>query len=141
MSMMVSQSDSLMIVYSTIYSGADQRKHQSSTSLAFVRGIHQWLVNSLHKGPVMRKMFPFDDVIMHYEESVMLTELVWDFHIMYMVVGHSGHILSSTQSRVTYGYITCPYYLMQVRYEVWRSPLLIMTLYQSIQFPDKTAIN
>ena len=33
-------------------------------SLAFVRGIHQWPVNSLHKGPVMRKMSPFDDVIM-----------------------------------------------------------------------------
>ena len=32
-------------------------------SLAFVRGIHRWSVNSLHKGPVTRKMFPFDDVI------------------------------------------------------------------------------
>ena len=41
-----------------------QRKHQSSTSLAFVRGIHRWPVNSPHKGPVTRKMFPFDDVIM-----------------------------------------------------------------------------
>ena len=46
------------------YSGADQRKHQSSASLAFVRGIHRWPVNSPHKGPVTRKMFPFDDVIM-----------------------------------------------------------------------------
>ena len=44
--------------------GADERKHQSSASPAFVRGIHRWLVNSPHKGPVMRKMFPFDDVIM-----------------------------------------------------------------------------
>ena len=42
----------------------NQRKHQSSASLAFVRGIHRWPVNSLHKGPVTRKMFPFDDVIM-----------------------------------------------------------------------------
>ena len=49
----------------TIVSGADQRKHQSSASLAFVRGIHRWPVNSPHKGPVTRKMFPFDDVIMH----------------------------------------------------------------------------
>ena len=45
------------------YSGADQRKHQSSASLAVVRGIHQWLVNSPHKWPVTRKMFPFDGVI------------------------------------------------------------------------------
>ena len=64
MSMMAFQITSLMIVYSTVYSGADQRKHQSSASLAFVRGIHRWPVNSPHKGPVKRKMFPFDDVIM-----------------------------------------------------------------------------
>ena len=44
--------------------GTDQRKHQSSASLAFVRAIHQWPVNSLHKGPIMWKMFPLDDVIM-----------------------------------------------------------------------------
>ena len=64
MSTMASQITSLTIVYSTVYSGADQRKHQNSASLAFVRGIHRWPVNSPHKGPVTRKMFPFDDVIM-----------------------------------------------------------------------------
>ena len=42
------------------------RKHQSSASLAFVRGIHRRPVNSPHKGPVTRKMFPFDDVIMMF---------------------------------------------------------------------------
>ena len=47
------------------YSSADQRKHQSSASLAFVRGIQRWPVNSPQKGPVTRKMLPFDDVIMH----------------------------------------------------------------------------
>ena len=64
MSPMVSQITSRTIVCSTVYSVADQRKHQSSASLAFVRGIHRWPVNSPHKGPVTRKMFPFDDVIM-----------------------------------------------------------------------------
>ena len=59
-----SQITSLTIVYSTVYSGADQRKHQSSASLAFVRGIYRGPVNSPHKWPVTRKMFPFDDVIM-----------------------------------------------------------------------------
>ena len=44
-------------------SGADQRKHQSSTSLAFVQGIHRWPVNSPHKWPVTREIFPIDDVI------------------------------------------------------------------------------
>ena len=55
---------SLTIAYSTVYSGADQSKHQSSASLAFVWGIHRGPVNSPHKWPVTRKMFPFDDVIM-----------------------------------------------------------------------------
>ena len=49
MSVVASEITSLMIVYSTIYSSADQRKHQSSASLAFVLGIHWWLVNSLQK--------------------------------------------------------------------------------------------
>ena len=64
MGAMASQITSSTIVYSTVYSGADQRKHQSSASLAFVRGMHRWPVNSPHKRPVTRKMFPFDDVLM-----------------------------------------------------------------------------
>ena len=64
MTTMVSQITSLTVVYSTVYSDADQRKHQSSASLAFVWGIHRGPVNSSHNGPVTRKMFPFDDVIM-----------------------------------------------------------------------------
>ena len=65
MSAMSSQITSLAIVYSTFFSGADQRKQQSSASLVFVQGIHRWPVNYSHKGPVTRKIFPFDDVIMH----------------------------------------------------------------------------
>ena len=64
MSLMASQNTILTIVYSTVYSGANQRKHQNSASVAFVWGIHRGLVNSSHKGPVTRKMFPFDDVVM-----------------------------------------------------------------------------
>ena len=58
------QITSLTIVYSTIYLDADQ-KHQISASLAFVRGIYRGSVNSPHKWPVTRKMFPFDDVIIN----------------------------------------------------------------------------
>ena len=63
-STMASQINSRTNVYPTVYLGTDQRKHQSSASLAFLR----WPVtgNSPHKGPVTRKMFPFDDVIMFY---------------------------------------------------------------------------
>ena len=64
MGTVVSQITSVSIVYLTVSTGTDQRKHQRSASLAFVRGIHRGPVNSPHKWPVTRKMFPFDDVIM-----------------------------------------------------------------------------
>ena len=72
MSTMASQITSLTIVSSNVYSGAYQRKHQhdqSSSSLGFVCGIHRWPVNSPHKGPITRKIFPFDNVIMIYLTS------------------------------------------------------------------------
>ena len=65
MGAMASQIASLTIVFSTIFSGADQIKHQSSAPLVFVRIIHRWRVNSPYKWPVTQKMFPFDDVIMY----------------------------------------------------------------------------
>ena len=54
---MASQITSLTIVYLTVYSGADQRRHQSSASLAFPWGIHGWLVNFPHKGQWRGKCF------------------------------------------------------------------------------------
>ena len=69
MGTMASQITSFIIVYSTVYSGADQRKHQSSASLAFVRGTHRGPVNSPHKWSVARKMVPFDDAIRFYHHK------------------------------------------------------------------------
>ena len=69
MDVMASHITSLTIVYSTAYIRVDQRKLQSSASLAFVRGIHRRPVNSPHKWPVMQKVFPFDDV-----------SWIWEFH-------------------------------------------------------------
>ena len=63
MSAMAFQITGVSIVCSTVCSGADQRKHQSSASLAFVRRIHRGPGDSLHKGPRTLKFFPFDDVI------------------------------------------------------------------------------
>ena len=90
MSTMVPQITSVWIVYSTVCSVPDQRKHQSPASLAFVRGIYRWPVNSPHKGPVTRKMFPFDDVIMekspcggmhyHHKESRNGNIVIWAKH-------------------------------------------------------------
>ena len=74
MTTMASQITSLTVVYSTVYSDADQRKYQSPASVAFVRGIHRGPVNSPHKWPVTLKMFPFDDVIMVVCEISCYTE-------------------------------------------------------------------
>ena len=60
MSAMTSQITFASIVCSTVSSGAYQRKHQSSASLAFAWVIHRWPVNSPHKGPVPRKMFLYN---------------------------------------------------------------------------------
>ena len=75
-----SQITSLAIVYPTVNSHADQRKHQSSASLAFVRGIHRGPVNSPHKWPVTRKMFLFDDVIMRV--SMCIFHELLKFHMV-----------------------------------------------------------
>ena len=76
MSAMVSQITGVSIVCSTLSSGADQIKYQSFVSLAFVREIHWWPVDSPHKGPVMWKMFPFHDVIMMYQ-AITWTNVDW----------------------------------------------------------------
>ena len=56
------------------------RRRSKKTSklrvMAFLREIHQWPVNSPHKGPVTRKKFPFDDVIIH------MTTVVLNLHIV-----------------------------------------------------------
>ena len=91
MSAMVSQITGVSTVYSTVFSRADQRRHQSSVSLAFVKGIHRWPSNSPHNGPVTRKMFPFDDVIMKkvvYARNHFLKYrpfVRWSFHAMLMI--------------------------------------------------------
>ena len=85
MSAMASKITSLTIVCSTVYSGVDQRKHQSSASLAFVWGIHRSPVTSPHKWTVTRKMFPFDDVIMIY--TAILTHLPLVPHICLSALG------------------------------------------------------
>ena len=66
---MASQITCVSIVCPIVGSGTDHWKHQSSASLVFVRGIHRWPVNSPYKRPVTRKIFPFDDVIMFYDQS------------------------------------------------------------------------
>ena len=65
MTTMASQITSLTVVYSTVYSDADKKKTSKLRVTGLCVGNSPGAVNSPHKGPVTRKMFPFDDVIMH----------------------------------------------------------------------------
>ena len=76
MGAMACQITSLKIVYSAVYSHTDQRKHQSSTSLAFVCGIHRGPVHSPHKWPVTRKMFPFH-VVEYLDWYAYSIDILW----------------------------------------------------------------
>ena len=67
-----------------VISGKDQREYQSSASLAFVRGIHRGPVNSPHKRPVMRKVSPFDDVIMGSHIYIYIYSTI--FRIKYIII-------------------------------------------------------
>ena len=98
MGTIASQITSLTSVYSTVYSGADQSKHQSSASLAFVWGIHRGPVNSPHKWPVTRKMFPFDDVIM----------LCWKVIVNFSPISAIPEMWSNTKHGTTFGDVTKP---------------------------------
>ena len=105
MGVITSQITSLTIVYSTIYSGTDQRKHQSSASLAFVRGIHRRLVNSPHKGSVARKMFPFDDVIIsEYDQLI-------PYDLLYIASCEASHIKPAYCNLATCGSQSCMYHI------------------------------
>ena len=57
MTTLASQITSPTVVYWTVYSDADQRKHQSSASLAFLKGIHRdrWIPRT--KGQLRGKCF------------------------------------------------------------------------------------
>ena len=98
MSTMASQITSITIVYSSVYVSADQRKHQSSALLALVRGIHRRPVNSPRKGPVRRKMFPFDDVIMNPPGTHNTT--AWEHSTAKSCAYFMGYILTK---RTAYG--------------------------------------
>ena len=69
---MASQINSLTIVFSVVNSYADQRKHQSSASLPFVREFTgaRWIPRT--KGQSSGKMFPFDDVNMEHNDTFIL---------------------------------------------------------------------
>ena len=83
MSAMASQITGVTIVYSTVCHGADQRKHLSFASLAFVMEIHRWPVDSPHKGQVTRKMVPFDDIIMDFVPDISHVYIWWWSNLAY----------------------------------------------------------
>ena len=76
MSTVASQITGVSIIYSTVCSSADQRKHESSVSLALVRGSHRWPVNS----PSQRASYAGNvSIWWRHHECVWLTQ-IFDWH-------------------------------------------------------------
>ena len=78
---------------SIVCSDADKRKHQNSTYLSFVWGSQRWPANSSHKGPVTRKIVPFDDVIMMLISTslwLVMIDISWYFQERLKVIGSHG---------------------------------------------------
>ena len=90
------QITSLTMVYSTVYSGADQRKYHSSTSLAFLRGIHRSTLNSPHKEPITRKCFN----LMTSSWISSLASGKFEGHL-WLTLGNCGDIFSDSYLRCT----------------------------------------
>ena len=95
--------------YLAIYSGADQRKHQNSASLASLRGNHRWRVNSPHKWPGTRKKFPFNDVIMSLKY----------FHILAITWIQSPYMLPQNNTHATFESISLPYIKRELRIKTY----------------------
>ena len=123
MTMLASQITSLTVVYSTVYSGVNQRKHQSSASLAFVREIHRGPVNFPHKWPVTRKMFPFDDVIMiqtrrSYASLTYMMEIPAPLRRHHCIERDSSNLMTNRvhSPQYTHG-VCCVYFCCTTYYE------------------------
>ena len=117
MTMLASQITSLTVVYSIVYSGVNQRKHQSSASLAFVREIHRGPVNFPHKWPVTRKMFPFDDVIMGLNVSTE-TILCWIIPVPVQFVWHK--VIQVICQKLIPGLDVIAYYTENFFLQIWK---------------------
>ena len=95
-----SQITSLTIVYSTVSSGADERKYQSFATLAFLRKIRRVPVVSPHKGPVTWKMFPFDDDIMTFEWFLLYKKnhMTWEVYHHNSYEGNTALYTENTEN-------------------------------------------
>ena len=148
MGAIASQITSLTIVYSIVYSDADQRKHQSSASLAYVRVIHRGPVNFPHKWPVTRKMFPLDDVIMNYGlqlKHFILPDAIWQvskinsilsiiFHAiywaMYIQLTHLSYYDFAKTCTLSYHHQTRSMAQLPLfRFKSWNNGISCMSLY------------
>ena len=68
---------------------AQIKENIKAASLAFVRGVHRWPVNSLHKGPVTCKMFSFDDVLMSDTARLLSNTKAYGIKMLYWQPVHN----------------------------------------------------
>ena len=137
MGVIASHITSLTIVYSAVYSDADQRKHQSSASLAFVRGIHRGPVNSPHKWPVTRKMFPFDDVIMFLHLNLGVTKTMKPKYTSYFGCILNPYIKLFNWNTIDGSFpLSFSWHFMGAMYINWNGNVVILKIFFINDFTD-----
>ena len=122
MGVISSQITNLAIVFSTVYSGAEENNHHSTASLAIVLGIHRWPVISPHKWPVTRKMFPFDDIIMENMSSpISQHHCLGVISNVYICTDHPGKatIIISIQPFCHSHFVPCPWIISTLLLRIW----------------------
>ena len=99
---MASQITGATIVFSTVCSDADQRKHQGSASLVFVWGIHRQPVNTSHKGLVTCKCFHLMasscEIRLLYESPSSIISCVYYVHVRTFALTKVGSMTPVSQA-------------------------------------------
>ena len=123
---MASQITDVPSVYSTVCSDVDQWKHQSSALLTFVCCVGNSPVTGgfPHKGPVARKMYPFDDVIM----------LVWC-----VTLPRQGQHFNPMLRLVSIGLVNNKYLKTQGSFWVWAQPIMDdVTMWRRLSYSKRS---
>ena len=131
MGTIASQITSLTIVYSKVYLGADQRKHQSSMSLTFVWGIHRWLTSNAANVSIWLCRHVTSQSLTcgtKLRDELQYLNLIWKMFLQTMFVIHTANTLDAIMHQY------CQHYIFHVKYILSQNPLLFMGLPSILQF-------
>ena len=132
------------------------KNHQSSASVAFVRGIHRWPVNSPHKRPLTRKMFPFDDVFIMISKislspqsrwshtqnkcdpNIIRTDQIREWNMSYYTKYQRQQLENETSKSMPFQWLPSSCITTCVLWTLWWRPLVVISLNMQIIYSEQT---